>query len=167
MPTTRKQSSSHDRILRDQLVCFLRGGQAHVGLQSALQDFPPALYTKKPRAVVHNAWQMLEHIRFALHDLLEFCTNPRYQAPKWPDDYWPKHRSPSSATVWKASVKSLNNDLTALENLIQNPKTDLYAKIPWSTDHTFLREILLACDHTSYHLGQLVMLRKQLGAWKD
>lgn len=167
MPTKSKQASGHDRILREQLFELLRGGQAHVGLQSALNNFPSAIYAKKPRGVAHNAWQMLEHIRFTLHDLLEFCTNPKYQAPKWPGDYWPKHPSPSSTKEWKASVKSLNKDLKALENLICNPKIDLYAKIPWGSDHTFLREILLACDHTSYHIGQLVMLRKQLNAWND
>lgn len=156
-----------DKLLRDQLVEFLRKGNAHVDLFSALKDFPENLYGKKPDGAPHSAWQLLEHIRFTLNDLLTFSTDPDYVAPKWPDAYWPEHAAPENAAAWKTSVKALTADLGAFEKLIQNPDSNLYARIPWGEGQTLLREALLAIDHTSYHVGQLVMVRKQLQAWKD
>ncbi len=156
-----------DKLLRDQLVEFLRKGNAHVDLFSALKDFPEDLYGKKPDGAPHSAWQLLEHIRFTLNDLLTFSTDPDYVAPKWPDAYWPEHAAPENAAAWKTSVKALTADLGAFEKLIQNPDSNLYARIPWGEGQTLLREALLAIDHTSYHVGQLVMVRKQLQAWKD
>lgn len=154
-----------DRALRDQLLEFLRAGSAHADAGTALDDFPPALYGAKPAGAPHSGWQLLEHIRFTLHDLLDFCTNSEYLAPKWPDAYWPKEDAPASPEEWKASLKVVKEDLAEFEKLIQNPESNLYAQIPWGEGQTMLREVLLAGDHTSYHLGQLVMLRKQLGAW--
>jgi len=156
-----------DRAIRKQLLEFLKGGNAHASIEDAVKDFPAALYAEKPKGAPHNAWQLLEHIRIALHDLLEFCTNPKYQAPKWPDGYWPKKNAPASDEAWNASVKALTNDIKEFEKLVESPDVDLYAKIPWGENQTILREILLAGDHTSYHVGQLVMLRKQLDAWKN
>ena len=156
-----------DKLLRDQLVEFLRKGNAHVDLFSALKDFPENLYGKKPDGAPHSAWQLLEHIRFTLNDLLTFSTDPDYVAPKWPDAYWPEHAAPENAAAWKTSVKALTADLGAFEKLIQNPDSNLYARIPWGEGQTLLREALLAIDHTSYHVGQFVMVRKQLQAWKD
>jgi hypothetical protein len=158
--------AADDQVLRDQLVEFLKKGHAHVELFSALKDFPEELYGKKPPGAPHSGWQLLEHIRFTLNDLLVFATDPDYVAPKWPDAYWPKTESPPSRDAWKTSVNALRADLEALEKLIQDPESNLYARIPWGDGQTLLREVLLAIDHTSYHLGQLVMLRKQVGAWK-
>lgn len=154
-----------DQILRDQLVEALKKGNAHVDLISALKDFPQELYGKKPQGAPHSAWQLLEHIRIALNDLLVFSTDPDYVAPKWPEAYWPK-QNPPTREAWNTSVKALKADLDALEKLIRNPASNLYALIPWGDGQTLLREALLAIDHNSYHLGQLVMLRKQLGEWK-
>jgi uncharacterized damage-inducible protein DinB len=158
--------AADDQVLRDQLVESLQKGNAHVDLFSALKDFPEALYGKKPPGAPHSAWQLLEHIRFTLNDLLMFSTNPDYVAPKWPAAYWPKKDSPENSQAWKTSIKALRADLAALEKLIRNPESNLYAPIPWGDGQTLLREALLAIDHTSYHLGQLVMLRKQMGEWK-
>ncbi len=158
---------TEDQAVRKQLAEFLQGGHAHVSLDDAVKGFPSSLYATKPKGVDHNAWQMLEHIRFTLHDLLEFCTNLDYRTPKWPEDYWPKKDAPSGPKEWNASVKSLQMDLHGLEALLKDPKVHLNKKIPWGEGQTILREILLAIDHTSYHVGQLVMLRKQLGAWKS
>jgi len=151
-----------DRILRDQLVEFLRGGSAHVELTAALKDFPSELYGAKPKGAPHTAWQLLEHIRFTLHDLLDFCMNPKYVAPDWPEAYWPKNGAPNSKDEWKACAKAIQEDIAEFEKLAGDPGSNLYAPIPWGDGQTLLREILLAGDHTSYHLGQLVMLRKQL-----
>jgi hypothetical protein len=158
--------AAEDQVLREQLVEFLQKGNAHVDLVSALKDFPEELRGKKPPGAPHSGWQLLEHIRFTLNDLLVFSTDPDYVAPKWPDAYWPQKDGPESAETWKTSVKALRADLDALEKLIRNPESNLYARIPWGDGQTLLREVLLAIDHTSYHLGQLVMLRKQLDAWK-
>ena len=153
-----------DRILRDQLLEFLRGGSAHIDFKSAVKDFPPALYGKKPEGVPYSAWQLLEHLRIALHDILDFCVNPEYTALEWPKDYWPEAATPASADDWKTSVRAIEADIAEFERLAGDPGSNLYAKIPWGDGQTLLREILLAGDHNSYHLGQLVMLKKQLGA---
>ena len=155
-----------DALLRDLLVESLQKANAHAGLFDALKNFPESLYGKKPQGAPHSAWQLLEHIRITLNDLLVFSTDADYVAPEWPEAYWPKHDAPSNAAAWQASVKALRADLGDFEKLIRNPESNLYARIPWGEGQTLLREALLAIDHTSYHVGQLVMLRKQLGAWE-
>ncbi len=160
-------ASSEDGALRKQLVEFLGGGQAHADLKSVLDDFPEELRGRKPQGSPYSAWQLLEHIRMALHDLLDFSTNPNYVTPRWPDDYWPAEDGPPSDEAWRASVKAVRKDMADFEKLIGEPKTNLYATIPWGDGQTILREVLLAGQHTSYHLGQLVLLRRELGAWKD
>lgn len=155
-----------DRALRAQLVEFLRGGSAHAELKAVLDDFPKELRGKKPKGAPHTAWQLLEHIRIALHDLYDFSTNDKYVAPKWPDDYWPKEEAPASNEAWDASVRAVKKDLADFEKLVGAPESNLYATIPWGEGQTLLREVLLAGQHTSYHLGQIVLLRRELGAWK-
>jgi hypothetical protein len=156
-----------DAALRDHLVQLLRGAGAHVDVLSALEGFPPQLYGAKPEHAPHSAWELLEHTRIALHDLLDFSTNDRYVEKKWPGDYWPASAAPSSNDAWESSLRALEEDLVAFEKLIKNPDSNLYAQIPWGTkDQTLLREVLLAADHTSYHTGELVFLRRILGAWK-
>lgn len=158
---------ARDSQLRNQLADLLRGGNAHVGLAAAVKDFPAALYGEKPQGSPHSAWELVEHMRIALHDLLDFSTNPDYREPNWPDDYWPPVPAPPSEAAWRASVRALKRDLKAFEALVNDPKSNLYAKIPWAKNgQTLLREVLLAADHTSYHVGELVLLRRILGAWK-
>jgi DinB superfamily len=155
---------SEDRLLRDHLLELLRGGSAHADSVTALKSFPVELRGKKPEGAPYSAWQLLEHLRIAQHDILEFCVNSHYLAPKWPDEYWPKAESPASEEEWDASVKGFHADLREVEKLVQEEPGNLYAKIPWG--ETILREILLVADHNAYHLGQLVLLRKLLDAWK-
>ena len=154
---------SDDRALRDHLLEFLRGGSAHIDLATVVDDFPENLRGARPAKAPYSPWQLLEHIRFTVSDLLLFSTDPNYAAPKWPDDYWQAKESPQ-AGEWEASAKALKGDLAAFEGMLHNSKANLYAKIPWGEGQTLLREIMLACDHTSYHLGQLVLLRKELEA---
>lgn len=158
--------AANDQQLRDELVDCLKKGNAHVDLFSALKGFPEDLYGKKPKGSPHTAWQLLEHIRIAINDLLVFSTNSNYVTPKWPDDYWPKQDAPNDVDAWHGSVKALKADMEAFEKLIRNPKSNLYAKIPWGEGQTLLREILVAIDHNSYHVGQIIALRQQLGAWQ-
>lgn len=153
-----------DLLLREQLVDALQKGNAHVDIFSALKGFPEEHYGKKPHGAPHTAWQLLEHIRFTLNDLLVFSTNSNYTAPKWPDAYWPKEDAPKNPAAWKTSVKALQADLNAFEKLLRNPESNLYARIPWGDGQSLLHEALLAIDHSSYHVGQLMMLRKQLEA---
>jgi hypothetical protein len=164
--TTREAPTNlEDTVLRQQLLELLRGGSAHADLASCLDQLPPDLYASKPNGSPHSVWDLLEHLRIALHDLLVFSTDAHYIAPKWPDDYWPSTDAPPSPEQWQTSLNAIKADLVEFEKLVQNPATNLYAKIPWGDGQTFLREILLATDHNSYHLGQIVLLRKQLGAW--
>jgi hypothetical protein len=159
-------STSHTDALRAQLVEFLRGGSAHVDPKTALAGLKPEHYGAKVDPLPHTPWQLLEHIRFTVRDLLEFCTNANYVAPEWPEDYWPSSASPAHPQDWKKSADALLDDLSSFESLIEDTKTDLEAKIPWGQGQTILREALLAIDHTSYHLGQLVLVRQLLKDWK-
>ena len=159
-------AKTEDRELREQLVKFLRGGEAHAEIKTVLDDFPVKARGVVPRGAEHSAWQELEHIRIALHDLLDFSTNPNYVAMKWPDDYWPKEAAPQSDAVWDASVRAVKKDMADFEKLVGDPESNLYASFPWGDGQTLLREVLIAGQHTSYHLGQIVLLRRILGAWK-
>jgi hypothetical protein len=158
-------TNMEDSVLRQQLIELLRGGTAHADLDTCIEQFPPECYGKKPNGAPYSAWELLEHLRMALHDLLVFSTDSHYIALKWPEDFWPASEAPSSPDEWQTSVKAVKADLAEFEKLIQNRETNLYAKIPWGEGQTLLREVLIAADHNSYHLGQIVMLRKQLGAW--
>jgi len=155
-----------NRELREQLVELIRGGSAHVDVKSALADFPADKRGVKPDGAPYNAWQLLWHMQFTLHDLLKFCTNPKYLAPKWPDDYWPKEEDLPSADAWNAAARALQEDIATFEKMIMDPAQNMYATIPWGDGQTVLREVLLAADHNSYHLGQIVLLKKQLEASK-
>jgi len=151
-----------NRELREQLAELVRGGSAHLDIKTALTDFPAGKRGDKPNGAPYSAWQLLWHMNYALHDLLEFCANPKYLTPKWPDDYWPKEEAPQSESAWDEITRALYADLAAFEKMIMDPAQNLYATIPWGDGQTVLREILLAADHNSYHLGQIVLLRKQL-----
>ena len=156
---------NQDQALRDHLLELLRGRSAHIDLEAALKDLPADLRGKKAPGLPHTVWQLLEHIRIAQWDILEFSRNPDYTAPKWPDDYWPATAAPPDAAAWEASVETVHRDLKAMQDLVADPKTDLYAKIPWGEGQTILREAMLVADHNGYHLGQIVSVRQALGAW--
>jgi hypothetical protein len=157
--------STEDKALRDHLLEMLRGGSAHVDLATVVDDFPAKLTGAKLKNAPYTPWQVLEHMRFTVNDLLLFSTDPKYVAPKWPDDYWPAKEAPQPGE-WEASVKALKADLAAFEGMIRDPKANLYAKIPWGDGQTLLREVILAGQHNSYHLGEMVLMRRELGAWK-
>jgi DinB superfamily len=152
--------------LRQHVVDLLAGGNAHAKFEDVIKNLPPKLRGAKPENFPHSPWMLLEHLRIAQEDILEFSRNPKYQAPKWPDDYWPKAPAPPSAAAWTKSVQQFRSDLKSMQKLVANPKTDLFAKIPWGDGQTILREALLAADHNAYHLAQLVDARRLLGAWE-
>ena len=150
------------KALRTQLVELLRGGSAHLDSASVFGTVRDRDWGVKMDSAPHTLWQLLEHIRFTLHDLFVFSTDSHYVAPQWPRDYWPGTEAPESAQAAKQSLAALKRETEALIALIEEPKTDLFARIPWGDGQTILREALLAADHTSYHLGQAMFLRKQL-----
>ena len=148
--------------LRKQLVELLRMEGAHLSFDDAVADFPIKLRGVKPNGAPHTPWQLLEHLRIAQWDILDFSRNPDYQEMKWPDDYWPKTEAPPDSAAWDKSVEQFRRDLKEIEELVSDAGSDLTARIPHGTGQTLLREVLLVADHNSYHLGQLVFLRKML-----
>ena len=154
-----------EKALRAQLAKFLEWEEAHVGFDTAVKGIPPRLRGIVPDGWEYSAWQLVEHLRIAQADILEFCVNPKYKAKKWPDDYWPKSPVPPSGAAWIASISEFRRDRKTFERLAADTKIDLLAAIPHGTAQTYLREILLVADHTSYHVGQIVALRRQLGIW--
>ena len=160
-------AQTDDAALKEQLVALLKGGQAHVSLADAVAHFPADRVGERPADLPYSAWQIVEHIRIALHDLLDFCTNSEYVEMEWPAAYWPKQPSPATGESWDTTVKAIHADLKSFEALIHSPDSNLYSTIPWGKNgETLLREVLLAADHTSYHVGELIVLRRLLGIWK-
>lgn len=148
--------------LRQHLVNLLTKAEAHLDLGSELKDFPRGLCGRKPPGAPHTPWQLLEHIRIAQWDILEFSRNAKHKSPKWPEGYWPGTEAPPDDKAWDKSVKQVLADLKAMGDLVSDPKSDLSAKIPHGDGQTLLREALLVADHNAYHLGQLVMVRRIL-----
>lgn len=152
--------------LRDHVLYVLKGGGAHVSIDRAVQGLPGKLRGQRAEGWPYTAWMLLEHMRLAQWDILEFSRNRKHVSPAWPEGYWPKTEAPPSGTAWSESLAKFRKDLKTMQALVANPQTDLYARIPWGDGHTVLREALLVADHNAYHIGQVVMLRKLLGAWE-
>jgi hypothetical protein len=157
---------SHEKQLREHLLYLLNGGGAHARFDDVVKDMPEKLRSVRPDGLPHSAWMLLEHLRLAQWDILEFSRNSKYKASEWPKDYWPKTEAPPSSDAWNKSIRQFRKDLKAMQDLVANPKTDPYARIPWGDGQTILREALLLADHNAYHLGQFVDLRRLLGSWK-
>ncbi len=156
--------TSRDQLLRDHLLYLLKGGGAHISFNDALANWPAQLLGVKVANFPHTAWMLLEHMRLAQRDILEFSRNSKHVSPAWPEGYWPAAEAPSDEKAWTASVAAFKKDLRTMEKLVDDKKVDLYARIPWGDGQTLLREALLVADHNAYHLGQLVMLRKTIGS---
>jgi hypothetical protein len=155
--------SSDDQPLRGHLLYLLQGGGAHATFDDAIGDWPVQLAGAKVANYPHSAWMLLEHLRLAQRDILEFTRSPKHASPKWPEGYWPSSDAPASEKEWKESVAAFKKDLREMQTLVADKKVNLFAKIPWGDGQTVLREALLVADHNAYHIGQLVMLRKAIG----
>ena len=153
--------------VREQIINLLKGGQAHLTLDDTLKGFPEKLRGVKPPGAPHSAWQLLEHLRIAQLDILEFSRDAKHVSPKWPEGYWPTSDKPPTDAQWKKCVSAIKKDLQAMQRLVEDPRTDLYSKIPHGTGQNILREALLIADHNAYHLGQLLLVRRLLGAWHE
>jgi hypothetical protein len=156
-----------DRALRQHLLYLLGGGGAHVSFENAIAGLPPDLRAVKPSNLPFSAWHLLEHLRLAQWDIVEFSVNPKHVSPAWPAGYWPASDAAPSDAAWKKSVRQFRRDLKRMQELVANPHTDLYAPIAHGDGQTILREALLVADHNAYHLGELIAVRRLLGAWKS
>ena len=155
-----------DKNLRNNLVELLRGGHAHTTIEKALEGINNKNRNIIPEGMDHSVWEILEHMRIATWDILEFSRDAQHVSPKWPDGYWPKSPKPPNEKAWAKSVQAVNADIKAMSKLIAADSTDLYAPIPHGDGQTILREALLIANHNAYHLGELVLVRRLLGAWK-
>ena len=148
---------------RKHLLASLQGRNAHLSFEKTIKDFPADYYNKKISGVEYSCWDLLEHLRIAQWDILDFIENPNYKPIEWPDAYWPKDKG--DAEKWQASVKNYLHDRKKLEAMVMDNAIDLYSPIPHIPDRTIFQEILIIIDHNSYHTGQLLLIRKALGIW--
>ena len=157
----------HDDLLREQLVELLRGGHAHATFDRIVEGFPAEKFAIRPPGMAHSGWELLEHMRIAQNDILQFSESADYVSPGWPDEYWPSSQGPADAREWDNSVRLFREDLKTFETLVKNTQRDLFRPFPWGDGQTLLREALLIADHNSYHLGQLLLVRRALGNWSE
>ena len=153
--------------LREHLLYLLRGGGAHLDFEKAVAGLPAGLRGARPAGLPHTPWRLLEHMRICQWDILEFSRNPKHVSPTFPEGYWPQGDAPPDAAAWDRSVAAFRADLKAMQGLVADPATDLFARIPHGDGQTILREALLVADHNAYHLGQFVVVRRLLGAWQE
>ncbi len=159
-------TKDHEQSLRKHLIELLAGGGAHAKFDDVVKNLPAKLRGAKPPKFPHSPWMLLEHLRLAQWDILEFSRNAKHVSPEWPGGYWPKTEGPPNVAAWSKSIEQFRGDLKAMQDLVANPKTDLFARIPWGDGQTILREALLVADHNAYHLAQLVDVRRMLVAWQ-
>jgi hypothetical protein len=159
-------ATDRDASLRQHLLNMLTGGHAHADFATAIRNIPPTLCGKRPKGAAHSPWEVLEHMRIAQWDILEFSRNPVHQSPDWPGGYWPGSPAPPDAKAWDRSARAFRRDLKAMCDFVADPLTDLHSRIPHGDGQTILREALLAADHNSYHLGELIVVRRLLKAWE-
>ena len=166
-PRSRSGQSSPRQAdpLRQHLVAFLDWRNAHVTFDDAVANLPADLRDKQPSGLPHSPWQLVEHLRLAQRDILDFCVDPEYTEGKWPEDYWPKSQAPPTSAAWDESIAEFKRDLAKLRRIARDPKIDLVGKLPFAPQATYLRELLLVADHNAYHVGQIVIVRRLLGAW--
>ena len=150
--------------VREHLLWLLRGGHAHIGFEQAIADLPEDCRGRAPVGIAHTPWRLIEHMRIAQWDILEFSRNPAHVSPEFPDGYWPQQDAPPVAEAWDISVAAFQKDADELQALVADTEQDLFSPFPWGDGQTLLREALLVADHNAYHLGQLIAVRRALGA---
>jgi hypothetical protein len=157
---------AHLKSLRKHLVNLLSKGEAHATFEDAVKDVPAAARGKVPEGAAHSLWDLVEHMRIAQRDILEFSRNAKHVSPKFPKGYWPKTSTPPNAKAWDKSIKEFLADRDEMCKLIEKKSTDLFGEIPHGEGHTILREALLMADHNAYTVGEIVITRRLLGVWK-
>jgi len=157
---------THKR-LRDLLLEMLEGKSAHLDLSAALEGMPVGRVGERPEGVEHSVWELVEHLRRALHDLVEFSRDPDYESPPWPEGYWPDEAAPGDEAEWERAVAEYGELLEEMKAMVRDPDQDLLEPFPWGDGQNLAREAMLAVDHAGYHVGQIVQLRRLLGEWPD
>lgn len=160
--TVGKEMNDNDQALRDHLVDVLRGGNAHISFEDFVAEFPVKACGRKIEGLPYTPWQVLEHLRVAQWDILEFCRDAKHVSPKWPEGYWPKPDDLGNEELWRETVEKFRNDLRQMEELVANPAIDLFTKIPHGSGQTILREALLVADHNAYHVGAFAVMSRVL-----
>jgi len=161
MPNSQPQT----KALRDEVIRLLSGEGAHADFEEAVRDFPTELRGSKPAGAPHSAWELLEHLRIAQWDMLEFSRNPKYESPQWPSGYWPAQAAPPDEAAWEHSVAQFRSDREAMKKLVSDPDSDLFERFAHGNGQSLLREALQMADHNAYHVGEMVFLRRMLGGW--
>jgi uncharacterized damage-inducible protein DinB len=154
-----------EKVAAEELVNLLTKEQAHISLEKSIEGLKPENRTKKPKAGLHSVWDELEHIRIAQEDILKYMIDPKWISPSWPEEYWPSEQLTILDQEWNKSVNQCISDREAITGIISKYKDDLTKIIPHTKSHTYLREILIAAQHNSYHIAQIVFIRKILGDW--
>lgn len=155
-----------DQVVREQLLFLLRGGNAHMTFDQAVAGFPMEFINAHPLNVSYTPWHLLEHIRIAQWDILEFIRDPDHVSPPWPEGYWPSQHEQADEAKWNKTIGDFRADLRALQDMVEDPSADLYANLPHAVGYTVLREILLVADHNAYHIGEFASLRQVMGTWR-
>lgn len=156
---------NQDKIVRKHLLDLLDGDQAHMRLDEAVKEYPIKMANTKFPNGEYSSWHLLEHIRRTQKDILEFITSSNYQEKDWPKDYWPDKNEKTTEKDWNKTIEQFKKDIIALKKIVSDPKTDLYAKIPWGEGQTIFREILLTADHSAYHIGEFAIMRQVMNTW--
>jgi hypothetical protein len=154
-----------DTIIREQLVALLAGGNAHLTFEQAVSGFPVAFINRKPPNTPYTPWHLLEHMRIAQWDILEFIQNPAHISPGWPEGYWPPQEAEADESQWQQTIAAFKTDLKTLQDLMAEPTTDLFAPLALGPEYTILREILVVADHNAYHIGEFAILRQVMSTW--
>jgi hypothetical protein len=160
-------AATYDKELVKTLEQLLTGGHAHVTFEDAIKDLPAQLRDRAPEGIPYTIWQLVEHIRITQWDILEFSRDAKHTSPQWPEGYWPKEKGPANEAAWKNSLAQIRSDLKEFIGLLKDPAADLYAPFAHGDGQHLLREALLIADHTSYHTGEIIVIRRLLGAWKS
>jgi uncharacterized damage-inducible protein DinB len=161
----RASRADGDRVIRTHVATLLDWQNAHADFEAAVAGVPPELRGQRPSGLPHSLWELLEHVRLCQWDILDYCVNPDYREGTWPGDYWPASAEPPSPDAWDESVAAFRHDLATLKRMANDPKIDLTSPLPFAPHATYLRELLLVADHTAYHVGQMVTVRRLLGIW--
>ena len=157
-------SKTMDKV-KNELINYLKGAHTHKSLADAVADFPPEYINRKPENSAYSFWDLLYHINFTQHDMIDFVCNPGYQEVAWPKDYWPKAGEMGDEQKWKHQIEQYHQDLETFINVIKDPKTDLTGRIPYGSGQTILKEVMQVVDHASYHIGEFILMRKLMQIW--
>jgi hypothetical protein len=156
---------NQDEILRENLLALLAGEHARMSFEEAVRQFPVDKINENLPNADYTPWALLEHIRIAQEDILDFIRNPNYEAKEWPKDYWPPEGKQASRADWERTIDGFKRDFADMQDIVKNPKTDLYQDIPWGEGETILREIVTLANHNAFHLGEFAIMRQAMGTW--